>query len=78
MIERDPSNRLTSSDVVERIARDYDAFLASWEKAPERPYLVAFMPEESRATVYAWGWIDHSTDTAAGVAELAQLLEDDL
>lgn len=79
MLDPDPRTRLTSSQVVEEITRRYDAFVAPWESSDsERPHLVAFMPRESRTTVYEWEWIGHDPETSDGRAELAEFLESDL
>ena len=79
MIDPDPRTRLTSSQVVDMIARDYDALVALWESANiDKPYLVAFMPTESGQTVYSWGWIDHDPSDPEGKLELAEFLESEL
>lgn len=78
MLDPDPRTRPSSSDLVERIARDYDAFLACWEVMHEHPHLVAFMPLESRETVYKWDWISHDPATQEGKEALAQFLVEDI
>ena len=79
MLDPDPRTRLTSSQVVEEITRRYDAFVAPWESADtDSPHLVAFMPQESRTTVYAWQWIDHDPEYSDGRVELAGFLEMEL
>ena len=79
MLDPNPRTRLTSSQVVEEITRRYDAFVAPWEsEESESPHLVAFMPRESRTTVYSWQWIDHDPATPDGRVELAGFLESEL
>ena len=79
MLDPDPRTRLTSSQVVEEITRRYDAFVAPWESTDtDSPHLVAFMPRESRTTVYEWQWIDHDPGTPEGRTELAGFLETEL
>ena len=79
MLDPDPRTRLTSSQVMEEITRRYDAFVAPWESAgTDSPHLVAFMPRESRTTVYSWQWIDHDPERPEGRVELAGFLETEL
>jgi len=76
MLDPDPRTRLTSAQVAEEIARRYDAFVAPWDSTlTDSPHLVAFMPLESRDTVYAWKWIDRDPAGPDGRVELAEFLE---
>ena len=79
MLDPDPRTRLTSSQVVEEITRRYDALVAPWELTDtESPHLVAFMPRESRTTVYEWQWIDRDPENPDGRVEFAEFLESEL
>ena len=79
MLDSDPRTRLTSSQVVEEITRRYDALVAPFESSvTDNPHLVAFMPVESRDTVWKWEWIDRDPEEPDGRVELAQFLESEL
>ncbi len=72
--------RPTSQDVVDRISRNYEEISGYWTEAADvqLPYLVAFLPTESRHTLYQWGWLTHDPETEEGHRELAELIEQDL
>jgi AAA domain-containing protein/protein kinase-like protein len=79
MLDVDPRTRLTSAEVVDEIARRYDALIAgSQPPLSEAAPLVAFMPIESEKTIYRWGWIEHAPSTDEGRAELQDFIERDL
>ncbi|MEU1619200.1 AAA domain-containing protein [Streptomyces sp. NPDC005722] len=74
-----PRERPSAHEVAEELAREYERTIVTWdERVSTRPYLVAYMPEESRPTVYTWGWLTHSPETDTGRIELAQLIRQDL
>lgn len=79
MLDPDPRTRLTSAQIVEEVTRRYDALVAPWEvAATDTPHLVAFMPVESRDTVWRWEWVDRDPAEPDGRIELAQFLEAEL
>jgi hypothetical protein len=78
MLDPDPRTRMTSAEVVDEIARRYDALVAGTHVQSETPLLVAFMPRESQRTIFRWGWIEHDPTTDAGRAELQHFIERDL
>jgi hypothetical protein len=58
---------LTSAQVVDYVAKHYDALTAPWEsQKASRSHLVLFMPVQSGPTVHEWGWIPHSPDRPEG------------
>ncbi len=74
-----PRSRPSAAEVVETLSRLYERILAFWEPhETDKPYLIGYMPEESKRTVYAWGWLEHSPDTDPGRRELGELIKDDL
>lgn len=78
MLDPDPRTRLTSAEVVDEIARRYDALVAGTHVQTDAPPLVAFMPIESERTIYRWGWIEHDPASDEGRAELQHFIERDL
>lgn len=74
-----PRERPTSAEVVDELGRSYERIVATWdERGSDLPYLVAYMPEESKRTIYQWDWLEHSPETDTGRKELAALIQDDL
>ncbi|WP_193501014.1 AAA domain-containing protein [Streptomyces coeruleorubidus] len=74
-----PRERPTAYEVVEELHREYERIVVTWdERVSSRPYLIGYMPEESRLTVYEWGWLAHSPETDTGRLELAGLIQRDL
>ncbi|WP_405974445.1 AAA domain-containing protein [Streptomyces sp. NBC_00988] len=80
MLAHHHAQRPTSYEVVERISRHYEEISGYWAEVSDvqRPYLVAFLPAESRHTLYHWGWLTHDPETEEGHRELAELIEQDL
>jgi AAA domain len=67
MIDPKPEGRETSFELATRIEQGWDGIHDAWEVPAERPYLVAFMPEESVETIYNQrGWISRSPEDPAG------------
>jgi serine/threonine protein kinase len=79
MLENDPRTRWTSKDVVEELVKNYHGLAASFEtRQDDKPYVVAFMPDESGPTVFKWKWILHDPHEIEGKSELASFLETEL
>ncbi|MFJ1757726.1 AAA domain-containing protein [Kitasatospora sp. NPDC088134] len=80
MLSADHSARPTSFEVVTRISSHYEELSAYWNEAADvqKPYLVTFLPAESRQTLYHWGWLTHDPESLEGRYELTELIEKDL
>ena len=79
MLEPEPDGRESSYDLASMIERSWDVIRSVWEETASRPYLVAFMPDESAETIYRErGWISRSPRDAAGREELKAFYEQEL
>lgn len=79
MLEENPEHRLSASEVLHELTREYARILAHWRpEASGGPMYVAFMPAESTATIYQWNWLDHPPTERTGREELRALIETDL
>ena len=71
MLDAPPEDRPTTFELAMRLEQDWDAIRTVWEKPTDKPYLVAFMPDESVDTIYnTRGWISRNPREPAGRAEL--------
>ncbi|NKY28544.1 AAA domain-containing protein [Nocardia gamkensis] len=71
MLAGKPGNRMSSHNLANKVERSWDAIRSTWEGKITKPYLVAFMPDESADTIYKErGWISRSPRDAAGRDEL--------
>lgn len=74
-----PRERPTAHEVVDELRREYERLIVTWdERGTSRPHLIGYMPEESRLTLYEWGWLEHDPGTDPGRLELAGLIQRDL
>ncbi|SDT20765.1 AAA domain-containing protein [Jiangella sp. DSM 45060] len=79
MLAAEPDGRESSYDLAIMIERSWDVIRSAWEGRASRPYLVAFMPDESADTIYKErGWISRSPRDAAGRDELKAFYEQEL
>ncbi|MFF4649906.1 AAA domain-containing protein [Streptomyces sp. NPDC001380] len=80
MLAHHHRERPTSYEVVERISSNYEEISGHWAQVSDvqLPYLMAFLPAESRHTLYHWGWLTHDPESEEGHRELAELIEQDL
>ena len=79
MLKPKPDDRGTVFEVATRLEYGWDAIHYEWDEKPDKPYLVAFMPNESVDSIYGWrGWISRSPEDPAGRAELKEFFEREL
>ncbi|MFI9804229.1 AAA domain-containing protein [Streptomyces sp. NPDC052301] len=81
MLEPDPRGRCSSFEAARALEENWEPISSVWSrhKETERPYLVAFMPEQSVDTIYRQRrWISRSPIEAAGREELQAFLEREL
>lgn len=79
MLAPEPDGRKSSYDLASTIERSWDVIRSTWEGKVSRPYLVAFMPDESADTIYKErGWISRSPRDAAGRDELKAFYQQEL
>ncbi|WP_433618143.1 AAA domain-containing protein [Dactylosporangium sp. CA-139114] len=79
MLSSRPGDRKTSFELSRRVEGDWDAIRGDWEEMPDKPFLVAFMPDESADYVYNHRrWISRSPTDAAGREELKAFFEQEL
>ncbi|MCX4094963.1 AAA domain-containing protein [Nocardia sp. alder85J] len=79
MLGAEPDERPTTFELSVGIEQGWDAIRAIWEKPPEKPYLVAFMPDESTDTIYnTRGWISRNPREAEGREELREFFAREL
>lgn len=79
MLEFEPANRPTATEVASRLRRHYETISGYLEdRRIERAHLVVFMPSESDKTLLPWKLIKHSAVTEVGRKELSALIADDL
>ena len=79
MLQGSPTARDSSFNLARRMEHGWDDIRSHWEKRAERPYLVAFMPEESVDTLYnERHWISRSPLDSAGREELRAFFEEEL
>ncbi len=75
MLSAEPRERPTAHEVSQQM-RTRSSWLLG--KGKRRPHLLMFMPEESRSTLYKWGWIKRDPSTPEGRRELRTFLTADL
>jgi hypothetical protein len=79
MLKLKPDDRGTVFEMATRLEYGWDAIHYEWDERPAKPYLVAFMPEDSVATIYEFRkWISRSPEDPAGRAELKEFFEREL
>jgi serine/threonine protein kinase len=86
MLNKDQHRRPTATEVVNDLSRARDANLAFFgDEISEKPYLLAFMPGYSKATLYSEtiqenrrSWLERDPTTEDGARELAERLGRDL
>lgn len=67
MLSVHPDERPTTFELAMSVEQDWDAIRTIWEQPPDKPYLVAFMPDESDMTIYnTRRWISHNPQETAG------------
>jgi hypothetical protein len=79
MLEFDPRNRPTASELARRLRRHYATISGYLEgQSAKRAHMVVFIPSESDKTLLRWNLINHSAVTKTGRKELAAFISDDL
>ncbi|UVS78598.1 AAA domain-containing protein [Actinokineospora sp. UTMC 2448] len=80
MLDPLPSSRPTMADVMTALSKNYHGIVGGYpaETECEKPYLVAYMPEQSDRTLLAWKALSESAMTDEGRAQLVDLIESDL
>ena len=79
MLSSEPPRRDSSFLLAKELEESWDAIRNEWEPSAERPYLVAFMPDESTDTMYnERRWTSRSPSDPAGREELRVFLENEL
>jgi hypothetical protein len=79
MLAPEPDGRESSYNLAGVMERSWDVIRSVWEGKISKPYLVAFMPDESADTLYKErGWISRSPRDAAGREELKAFYQDEL
>jgi hypothetical protein len=80
MLTPDPRFRPRAGEIAADIDENYSAMIELWtaKDSGTPSYLVAFMPQESVATVKKWEWIERPPASPEGRRELAAFIEGDL
>ena len=80
MLASGPHLRPEAGEVVTRLNERFEELTQAWaEGPPDKPYLVSFMPQESRKTLLDdWHWLTQDPATDEGRRELAAFIEEDL
>ncbi|HJK93260.1 MAG TPA: AAA domain-containing protein [Polyangiaceae bacterium LLY-WYZ-15_(1-7)] len=79
MLAWDPRDRPSIFAVLRELTQDYGRLVASMAPAEEaRTFYVGFMPEESKKTIYRWGWVDLDPTEEEGREQLRAFLESEL
>ncbi|WP_370945372.1 AAA domain-containing protein [Amycolatopsis sp. cg5] len=73
-----PTGRLSASDVVNRISEHYEHLTYERDDATTNPYLLIFMPDKCRKTIFRWEMVDQDPDSDDGRLETAEFILDDL
>lgn len=79
MLAWEPRERPSIFEVLRELTQDYGRLVASMAKPGEAlRFYVGFMPEESRKTIYRWGWIDQDPTEDEGREQLRAFLDSEL
>ena len=79
MLKPIPDDRGTVFEAATRLEYGWDAIHYEWDEKPDKPFLVAFMPNDSVETIYqSRGWISRSPEDRAGRAQLKEFFEREL
>lgn len=79
MLAWDPRDRPSIFEVLRELTQDYGRLVASMAEPDEaRSFYVGFMPEESKKTIYRWGWIDQDPTQDEGREQLRAFLDSEL
>lgn len=79
MLEWKPTSRPNIFTVIQELTQNYGRWVAGMAPIDEaKTFYVGFMPEESRKTVYKWGWIDRDPGEELGREQLRAFLESEL
>ena len=79
MLAWDPRDRPSIFEVLRELTQDYGRLVASMAEPDEaRTYYVGFMPDESKKTIYKWGWIDQDPTEDEGREQLRAFLDSEL
>jgi AAA domain len=75
-----PRLRPEAGEVVTRLNERFEELTGAWAgAAPDKPYLITFMPTESRTTLLNdWHWLTQDPASEDGRRELAAFIEEDL
>ncbi len=79
MLAWDPSDRPSVFEVLRELTQDYGRLVARMAEPEEaRRFYVGFMPDESKKTIYRWGWIDQDPTEDEGREQLRAFLDSEL
>jgi hypothetical protein len=79
MLAWDPRDRPSIFEVLRELTQDYGRLVASMAEPDEaRSFYVGFMPDESKKTIYRWGWIDQDPTEDEGREQLRAFLDSEL
>ncbi len=79
MLAWDARDRPNIFSVLRDLTQDYGRLVASLAPPAEpRQFYVGFMPEESKKTIYKWGWLSQDPTSDEGREELRAWLEGEL
>lgn len=79
MLAWDSRDRPSIFEVLRELTQDYGRLVASMAEPHEtRDFYVGFMPEESKKTIYRWGWIDQDPTEDEGREQLRAFLVSEL
>lgn len=79
MLAWDPQRRPNIFSVLRELTQDYGRVVASLSPPTESGvFYIGFMPDESKKTVYKWGWVDQDPTSEAGREQLRGFLETEL
>jgi hypothetical protein len=77
MLSRHALSRPTAADIVDRLSDSYE-LLIGYDPGSARPYVVTFMPKQSRETLLEWRWVKNDPEAPEGRRETTVLIQDDL
>ncbi|NVJ14293.1 AAA domain-containing protein [Myxococcus sp. AM010] len=79
MLAWEPRDRPSIFAVLRDLTQDYGRLVASISQVSEPGvFYVGFMPDESKKTLYKWGWVDQDPMGDEGREQLRGFLEDEL
>lgn len=71
--------RPLAAEVANALVERQQAFSIAWGPEPaSSPYLLLYMPKESKPMLHQWGFLEHDPETPEGSRELAEFIRTDL